>query len=249
MRVDLTEQVALVTGGAHRVGKAIALELARRGADILVHYGTSAEAATETVREIKSLGVNAFSVQADLSTQAGIETVFSALHEHFGRLHILVNSAANFQQRELLEVSLPEWEETLAINLTAPFLCTQAAAALMRENDPSGGVIINILDKGALEPWPKYAHHSVSKAALWMLTQVSAVSLGPDIRVNAVVPGPVMKPAGNTMSDAEWAKLGNRTPLKRTGTPEDVARAVAYLASEDFITGAAIPVNGGEHLW
>lgn len=248
MRVDLTEQVALVTGGAHRVGKAIALELARRGADILVHYGTSAEAATETVREIKSLGVDAFSVQADLRTQAGVESIFTALQEHFGELHILVNSAANFQQRELLEVSLEDWQETMAINLTAPFLCTQAAAAIMRANDPPGGVIINILDKGVIQPWPKYAHHSVSKAGLWMLTQVSAVSLGPDIRVNAVIPGPVMRPAGKKMTDAEWAKVGERNPLKRTGTPEDVARAVAYLASEDFITGAAIPVNGGEHL-
>lgn len=249
MRVDLTERVALVTGGAHRVGKAIALELARRGADILVHYGMSAEAATETVREIKSLGVNAYSVQADLRTQEGVETIFTAAREHFSELHILVNSAANFQQRELLEVTLPDWQETLAINLTAPFLCTQAAAAIMRENDPPGGVIINILDKGALEPWPKYAHHSISKAALWMLTQVSAASLGPDIRVNAVIPGAVMKPAGKAMSDEQWAKLGKRTPLQRTGTPEDVARAVAYLASEDYITGAVIPVNGGEHLW
>ncbi len=249
MRVDLTDKVALVTGSAHRIGKAIALELARGGANILVHYSTSADAATETVREIKSLGVAAYPVAADLSTEAGVATVFTALREHFGRLHILVNSAANFQQRQILEVTLAEWQETLAINLTAPFLCTQAAAAMMRENDPSGGVIVNILDKGALEPWPQYAHHSISKAGLWMLTQVSAASLGPDIRVNAVIPGPVMKPAGKEMSDAEWAKVGLRTPLQRTGSPEDVARAVAYLAREDYITGAAIPVNGGEHLW
>lgn len=249
MRVELVEQVALVTGGAHRVGKAIAIELARRGADVLIHYNSSAAAATETVREIKSLGVNAFAVQADISTQEGIETVFSALREQFGRLNVLVNSAANFQQRELLEVSLSEWQETLAINLTAPFLCTQAAAALMRENDPSGGAIINILDKGAIEPWPKYAHHSVSKAALWMLTQVSAASLGPDIRVNAVIPGPVMKPAGTDMTEKEWEALGQKTPLGRVGTPEDVARAVAYLASEDYVTGSVVHVNGGEHLW
>lgn len=188
MRVDLSGQVALVTGAAHRIGKAIALELARRGVHILVHYGSSAAAATETVREIKSMGVDAFSVQADVSRQTGVETIFTALREHFGRLNILVNSAANFQKRDLLEVSLQDWQETINTNLTGPFLCTQAAAALMRQNDPSGGVIINILDKGALEPWPEYPHHSVSKAGLWMLTQVSAASLGPDIRVNAVSP-------------------------------------------------------------
>ena len=207
MRVDLTGQVALVTGGAHRIGKAITLELARRGANILVHYGASADAATETVREIKSLGSDAFSVQADISTPSGIEAVFEALREHFGKLHILVNSAANFQARDLLDVSLEDWQQTLNINLTAPFLLTQSAARLMRQNDPSGGAIVNILDKGALTPWPKYPHHSVSKAGLWMLTQVSAASLGPDIRVNAVLPGPVMKPADSAMTDEEWAKI------------------------------------------
>jgi NAD(P)-dependent dehydrogenase (short-subunit alcohol dehydrogenase family) len=246
--IDLADQVALVTGAAHRVGKAIALELARCGVHVLVHYGGSAEAATETVRDIKSLGVDAYAAQADLSKPDGIVSLFSALREHFGRLNILVNSAANFQQRDLLEVSLADWQETLNINLTAPFLCTQAAVAIMRQNDPSGGAIVNILDKGAIEPWPKYPHHSVSKAGLWMLTQVSAASLGPDIRVNAVIPGPVMKPAGGAMSDEEWAKVGQRTALQRTGSPEDVARAVAYLVGEPFITGTVIHVNGGEHL-
>jgi pteridine reductase len=110
-------------------------------------------------------------------------------------------------------------------------------------------VIINILDKGALEPWPRYPHHSVSKAGLWMLTQVTAASLGPDIRANAVVPGPMLKPAGTKMSDAEWAKIGQRTPLQRTGSAEDVARAVAYLAAEDYVNGAVLHVNGGEHVW
>lgn len=249
MRVDLSDQVAVVTGAAHRIGKAIALELARRGVHILVHYGSSAADATETVREIKSFGVDAFPVQADISQPEGVEAIFAALKEHFNRLDILVNSAANFQQRDLLSVSLDDWQQTLNINLTAPFLCTQAAVPIMRHNDPSGGVIINVLDKGALSPWPRYPHHSVSKAALWMLTQVSAASLGPDIRVNAVLPGPVMKPAGTNMSDEDWVKIGKQTPLQRTGTPEDVARAVAYLASEDYLSGVAIPVNGGEHLW
>jgi NAD(P)-dependent dehydrogenase (short-subunit alcohol dehydrogenase family) len=248
MRIDLTDQVALVTGSAHRVGKAIALELARCGVHILVHYNSSPEAATETVREIKSLGVDAYSVQADISAPDGVEAVFSALSEHFDRLHILVNSASVFQQRDLLDVSWSDWQDTLNVNLTAPFLCTQAAAAVMRRNDPSGGVIVNILDKGATDPWPKYPHHSVSKAGLLMLTKVSAASLGPDIRVNGVIPGPVMKPAGGGMSDEQWAALGRRLPLKQTGTPEEVARAVVYLASETFLTGTIIHVDGGEHL-
>jgi NAD(P)-dependent dehydrogenase (short-subunit alcohol dehydrogenase family) len=248
MHTNLADQVAIVTGGAHRVGKAIALELARRGVNILVHYGSSAQAATETVREIKSLGVDAFSVQADISQPEGIKAILDGLLEHFGRLNILVNSAANFQERDLLTVSLADWQETLAINLTAPFLMTQSAVPVMRQNDPTGGVIVNILDGSAVRPWPKYPHHSVSKAALSMLTQVSAASLGPDIRVNGIIPGPVLKPAGKNLSDAEWAKIGKRVPLQRAGSAEDVARAVAFLATEDYLTGAVIHVNGGEHL-
>jgi NAD(P)-dependent dehydrogenase (short-subunit alcohol dehydrogenase family) len=202
----------------------------------------------DTVQEIKSMGVDAFAVQADIGSASGIEQIFTALREHFGRLHILVNSASVFQKRQLLEVTLEEWNQTMAVNLTGPFLCTQAAAALMNQNAPAGGAIINICDRGVDGPWLDYAHHGISKAALWSLTQVSAASLGPTIRVNAVLPGPVMKPAGRNMSDSVWEAVGQTVPLQRTGSPEDVARAVAYLVSEAFITGALIHVNGGEHL-
>jgi pteridine reductase len=159
-----------------------------------------------------------------------------------------VNSASTFQKRGLLDVTLAEWELTMAVNLRAPFLCTRTAAALMLQNDPPGGAIINILDKGALVPWPEYAHHGISKAGLLALTQVSVASLGPHIRVNGIIPGPVMKPAGAGMSDEAWAALGQQTALKKTGEAGDVGRAAAYLASEDFLSGAIIHVNGGEHL-
>jgi NAD(P)-dependent dehydrogenase (short-subunit alcohol dehydrogenase family) len=246
MKTDLHGQVALVTGAAHRVGKAIALELARHGVHILVHYGGAAAAAAETVRELQALGVEAHAVQADLRQPVAIDALFDALRTHFGRLHILVNSASNFQRRNLLTLSLEDWNETLAINLTAPFRCTQLAAPLMRQNTPSGGVIINILDRGAISAWPEYPHHGISKSGLWMLTQVSAVSLAPDIRANAVLPGPVIKP--ERMAAADWEREGQVAPLRRTGSAEDVARAVAYLAAEDYITGTVLHVNGGEHL-
>jgi NAD(P)-dependent dehydrogenase (short-subunit alcohol dehydrogenase family) len=249
MRTDLTDQVALVTGSAHRVGRFIAIELARCGANIMVHYNNSSpEAVRDTMQEIKSMGVDAFSVQADIGTAEGVTAIFSAVREQFGRLNVLVNSASNFQKRHILEVTLEDWQETMNVNLTGPFLCTQAAAAMMRENHPSGGVIVNICDKGSIKPWPEYAHHGISKAGLLALTQVCAVSLGPDIRVNAVIPGPVMKPARRDMSDEQWQAVGKTTALQRTGAPEDVARAVAYLAMEDFITGTVIHINGGEHL-
>ncbi len=247
MQIDIRDQVALVTGSAHRVGKAIALELARRGVHILVHYNSAAdEVVKETLREIKSHGVEAFPIQADISQFDGVQAVFSALREHFGRLHILVNSASNFQRRTLMEVTVQEWEETLRINVTAPLLCTQAAVPLMRANNPPGGCIINICDKGALAPWPEYAHHGISKAALYMLSKTSAAAFGGDnIRVNTIIPGLVLRPPD--YSETVWQENAQRVPLQRPGSAEDVARAVAYLCSEDWLSGVTLHVDGGEY--
>ena len=245
MQIDLTDQVALVTGSARRVGRAITIELAKRGAHVLVHYFRSDESTVrETLLEIKSHGVKAFAVQADLADSADVDTIFKAVAEHFGRLNILVNSASIFNKNTVMEATLEDWQRSIDINLTAPFLCTQAAVRLMRENDPPGGSIINICDHGAVTPWPERADHGISKAGLLMLTRVSALSLGPEnIRVNAVLPGPVLKP--EAMSDELWDEVGQGTPLKRTGEAGDVGRAVAYLAGEDFITGTTLEVDGG----
>lgn len=248
MLVDLSDQVALVTGSAHRVGRVIALELARQGVNIQVHYHSSdPDQVRDTLQEIKSLGVDAFAVQADISDPAGVQTVMDAVKENFGRLNILVNSASVFPSAELLDISLESWDLTMNVNLRAPFLFTQQAARFMADNEVPGGVIINISDQGAFAPWPKRPHHGISKAGLWMLTQVSAMSLGPQIRVNAIVPGPVMK-TNDGMSDETWARMGDHLPLKRTGTPQDVGRAVVFLCQNDFLTGVMLPVNGGEHL-
>jgi NAD(P)-dependent dehydrogenase (short-subunit alcohol dehydrogenase family) len=248
MQTDLTEKVALVTGSAHRVGRVIALELAKQGVNIMVHYHSAEDdAVRDTLHDIKSHGVDAFSVQADISTSEGVATIFSTVKEHFGKLDILVNSASIFNKNTLMEVTLEDWQRSLAVNVTAPFLCTQAAVRMMQENDSSGGAIVNILDYGAIRPWADRADHNVSKAALAMLTKVSALSLGKDnIRVNGIIPGPVLKDAGHT--DDSWEKAGNALPIGRTGSPEDVGRAVVYLASQDFITGTILEVNGGEHL-
>ena len=249
MRIDLSDKVALVTGSARRVGRSIALELAKQGANILVHYHRAdAQELRDTLKEIKSHGVDAHGVAADLSQADGVDTLFAALQERYGRLDIVVNSASVFQKRPLLEVSLEDWDLTMAVNLRAPFLITQCAARLMMDNPIAAGVIINICDAGADGPWKEYPHHGISKSALWMLTQVSALALGPSIRVNAIVPGPVTKPADRLVTDEEWGRIGERNALRRTGTPEDVARAVVYLCHEDFITGELLHVNAGEHL-
>lgn len=249
MRVELADKVALVTGSARRVGRAIALELAKQGAHILVHYHrTDPERARETVQEIKSFGVDAFAVSADLSRADGADALFTGLEQHFDRLDIAINCASIFQQRDLLEVSLDDWELTMAVNLRAPFLVTQRAARVMAANPLPGGAIVNICDAGAEGPWLKYPHHGISKAALWRLTQVSALALAPSIRVNAILPGPVLKTDRAGLSDEAWAGIGDRIPLGRTGAPEDVARAAVYLCQEDFINGTLLHVNGGEHL-
>jgi NAD(P)-dependent dehydrogenase (short-subunit alcohol dehydrogenase family) len=248
MQTSLKDQVALVTGAAHRVGKAIALELASRGAHIFVHYNSAKpEVVEQTLAEIHAHGVEAYPMQADVSRPEGVAAIFEALQARFGKLNILVNSASVFQKRRLMEVTLDDWELTMRVNLTAPFLCTQAAVPMMRANAPSGGAIVNIVDLGAIKPFVEYAHHGISKAGLQALSEVSAVTLGEyNIRVNSVLPGLALKP--DDYSDAFWEELGKNTPLGRVGTAEDVARAVAYLCSEDYLTGVCIRIDGGEYL-
>jgi pteridine reductase len=244
---ELAGKVALVTGAAHRVGKAIALELARHGAHIALHYGSSPPTVVEqTRRDIEALGVSAFPVRADLSDPDAPERLIDAVTAHFRRLDVLVNSASNFLRNQLPDVSLDEWNTTLAINLTAPFLLTQHAARAMMQNDPPGGAVVNICDKGALAPWVDFAAHGVSKAGLLALTKLSAVSLAPHIRTNAVIPGLVLKPE-RTPPD-RWQTLALPTPMRRPGSAEDVARAVAYLVREPYLNGAVINVDGGEYL-
>lgn len=246
MKQPLTDKVALVTGSAHRVGKAIAMTLAAEGAHIIVHYHGSEDAAQEAVRDIKSQGVNAIAVKADQSDPREVEVLFDAVRQEFGRLDILVNSASMFKKKDFLELSYEEWQRVLNVNLTGPFLCSQAAARLMLEQDEPNGSIVNIIDNSALQPWASFAHHGVAKSGLLMLSKIMARRLAPHIRVNAIAPGPVMKEPGRT--DESWDLLAQRLPLKRNGTPEDVGRAVAFLCQEDFLTGTVLNVDGGESL-
>ncbi|MGB1288669.1 MAG: SDR family NAD(P)-dependent oxidoreductase [Aggregatilineales bacterium] len=248
MQIDLQDKVALVTGSAHRVGKAIALALAEAGVHIMVHYHSADdETVRDTLLDIKSSGVQAFEVQADISQPEGIEKVMTAIDENFERLDILVNSASVFPSGNLDEISLDSWNLTMNVNLRAPFLFTQQASALMMKNDPPGGSIINIVDQGVDGPWLKRPHHGISKAGLWALTQVSAVALAPEIRSNAILPGPVMK-TNDGMTDETWAEMAEGNPLKMNGDGDDIGRAVLYLVRESFANGILLHVNGGEHL-
>ncbi len=246
MQQSLAGKVALVTGSAHRVGKVIALSLAAEGAHLIVHYHGSDKAALETVHELQALGVRALSYRADQSNPQEVAGLFDAIRSEFGRLDILVNSAGMFKKTDFLELTYEEWQRVLDVNLTGPFLCSQQAARLMLAQEPPGGVIINIIDNSALQPWPQFPHHSVAKSGVLMLTRLLARRLAPAIRTNAIAPGPVLKEPGRT--DESWARVAERVPLGRNGTPEDVGRAVVYLAREDFLNGVILNVDGGEHL-
>jgi NAD(P)-dependent dehydrogenase (short-subunit alcohol dehydrogenase family) len=248
MQIELRDQVALVTGSARRVGLEIALELARAGVHILVHYhGSGGAAVDNALAAIRAQGVRAEAAQADLSAPACGDVLAAAVEASFGRLDILVNSASLFPRGDLLAAEVADWDRTMAVNMRAPWLLMRALVPIMQRNTPPGGCIVNIVDRGAEGPWVDRPQHGISKAGLWALTQVAALSLAPEVRVNAVLPGPVMK-TDDGMSDARWAEIGAGNPLGHAGEAGDVARAVRYLASERFLNGALIHVNGGEHL-
>ena len=243
MKGPSSQRVALVTGGAVRVGAAISEALARAGYDLVVTYRSSEGPAQEMERRVRRLGRRCAVVWADLADPQGCAAVVRAAEDTYGRLDLVVNSAATFFSRPLESVSAAAWDQGMAVNVRAPHLVVRAAADLLRA---SGGAVVNIIDLSALEPWVAYPDHSVSKAALAHLTKVQARTLAPDVRVNAVAPGAVLKPAGD--SDERWARLGEAAPLKRTGTPQDVADAVLYLASASFVTGQILAVDGGRSL-
>jgi NAD(P)-dependent dehydrogenase (short-subunit alcohol dehydrogenase family) len=243
-KARLSGTVALVTGGAHRVGKALAMALADAGADVIVHYYRSAEEAAVTASEIQALGRRVTTLAADLSRISEIERLFQAVQRDFGQLDILINSAAFFEPVDFLSMTAEQWDRTLGVNLRAPTFCAQSAARLMHQGGE--GHIINIADVIGLRPWPRYPHHSIAKAGLMMLTQVLAVTLAPTIRVNAVAPGPVLKPP--LMSDERWQAIGDATLVGRTGRPSDVAAAVLFLVQSEYITGEVLVVDGGSRF-
>ena len=250
--MDIRDRVALVTGGAHRVGRSIALALAREGAHVAITYHASADEAQQTVAEIEACGVGGLAVQCDQSNPAQVASVFDAVRAQWGRLDILVNSAAIMQQKPFLDITPQDWDATIGVNLTGPFLFSQHAGRMMLARTRSAtagetsGVIINIADEAGLTPWAHYVHHSVSKAGVIMLTRAAALALAPKVRVNAIAPGPVLKPEGWT--DEQWDKLRPATPLDRLGSPQDVVEAVLYLIRAEFVTGHVLVVDGGRTL-
>lgn len=231
--------VALVTGAGQRVGRAIAIALGGHGWRVAVHHHGSADGANDTVARIRELGGDARAISADLRRAEAASTLVAGVIETFGRLDVLVNSAARMVRTPIGATSAATFDEIIALNLRAPFLLAQAAAGAMSD----GGVIVNIADHMGREPWPDYAVHGVSKAGVEALTRHLAAALAPRVRVNAVAPGFVLAPVGMPADAA--VRFAAATPLQRIGTPADVAQAVVYLVDAPFVTGETLHVDGG----
>lgn len=240
--MNIVGKTALVTGGAHRVGKAITMMLAQQGANVVVNYHSSAAAAQQTIAEAKALGVEAMAIQGDVSVLDDVQRMVHLVQERFGGVDILVNSADLFGKHPFPTDDYTVWHRVTNVTIHGAFYVSNEISPLMLAR--GSGVIVNIVDLSAWLPWPNFTAHSVAKAALLAMTKQMALELAPRVRVNAVAPGPVLP--SPDYDDATLARIANRTLLNRWGAAEDVAAAVKYLIEADYVTAEVIRVDGGE---
>src|SRR5262245_59756858 len=237
-------KVALITGSGKRIGRAVALELARRGARIAIHYRSRKHEAEETLRLIRSSGGDGAIFLAELTDIAAVQKMFEGIQQTFKTLHILINNASVFVPATADTATPDLWDSQMDSNAKAPFFVAQSAARMNRAQ--GCGKIINIADVAGEVIWPGYLPYSVSKAALIAVNRGLAKAHAPDIQVNAIAPGPVLFP--EYYSDEQKKSAIERTLLKREGSPQDVINAVVFLIEKDYITGEIIHVDGGRHL-
>jgi NAD(P)-dependent dehydrogenase (short-subunit alcohol dehydrogenase family) len=235
---------ALITGAARRVGRIIALELARAGWDVAIHFHGSEEAANALAEEIAVLGRRAEVFRADLADEDAVGALLPAVTERMGMVGALVNNASLFVRDEALDVTREGWDRQLAVNLRAPFVLMQHFARLLPADGE--GAVVNLLDQRVWNLTPHFVTYTISKAGLWTLTQTMALALAPRIRVNGVGPGPIMP--NERQSDEQFRIHWSSLPLERQIDPGDIGRAVRFLVESRAVTGQMIAVDGGEHL-
>jgi pteridine reductase len=236
-------KLALVTGAATRLGKEIACGLAQNGFAIGLHFHHSSNRVAETAAEISELGQPVYSFGADLTQPDEISGLFNEISRLDEPLSVLVNSAATMPNIPFQAMTVEEWDSVFNLNLRAPWFCSKEAARVM---GLEGGNIINITDSGAGRAWTGYPAYSVSKAALEAQTRVLAKSLAPQIRVNSIAPGLILK--SENINGEDWDRLIKRLPLKRSGMPSEIVQAVLFLIQNQHITGQTIVVDGGYQL-
>lgn len=248
--MELKDKVILVTGGAHRVGREMALSAARWGMNVAFTYRASAKPAEATRAEIEALGRQCLAIRCDQSKTEEIQPAVDVVIARFGRIDVLVNSASNYEQRDFFDVTPEGWDDVIATNTRGPFFFTQAVARHMLAQSNAeglaqseGGSIVNIVDEAVFKPSLTHPDHSVSKGALWTLTRLAAMRLAPKIRVNAIMPGAVLQPPD--WSDERWNALIPNIPLKKHGSPQDVCHALEYLIHAEYVTGQMMVVEGG----
>ena len=247
MNESLSGRTALVTGGARRVGAAIARRLHAAGTNVLLHYRDSESDAAKLEAELNALRPkSAAKVKAELLAPIAPRALVSAAVQSFGRLDLVVNNASSFFPVELGAIESSHWEELVGSNLRAPlFICQEAAPELAKHE----GAIVNIVDIHAERPLKGYALYSIAKAGLAALTRSLAVELAPRVRVNGVAPGAIAWPEDNQFDPAERSRIIATTPLARMGSPQDIAQAVHFLAAAPYITGQIIAVDGGRSVF
>jgi len=241
MSISLAGRVALVTGSAKRIGRSIVEKLATEGADVIVNYASSHSEAENLAAQIRKLGRRAVAIRADVSRKDEVLRMFETVQREFSQLDILVNNAGMFFAADFMHLTEEQWDSILATNLKSQFLCAQAAAPLLKKS--GHGRIINISSLGGVLPWPKFTHYCVSKAGVIMLTRCLARALAPEILVNSVAPGTIQFPG--EPPDEDYIR---RAPLHRTGKGSEIADAVFYLATVEFVTGQILAVDGGRSL-
>lgn len=235
---------ALITGAAQRIGRAIAIELARQGRPIAVHYGASKAAAEDTVGEIERDGGHAVALGADLAREEQVRALLPAAEAALGPIDCLINNAAAFERDSVENATRASWDAHMETNLRAPFVLIQAVA----ERLPAGrtGNVINILDERVWNLTPHFVSYTLSKSALWSLTQTMALALAPHIRVNGIGPGPTLP--SPRQSDEEFARQQAMMPLGRGTTPAEICAVVQFILAAPAMTGQMIALDGGQHL-